>query len=143
MVTPQNFQVSYNAMKVESIPELYLRLPESERLIVDVLRQLIKDHLPEHCREKLSWGVPVFKGNKTICIVWPASVPRGGISEGVLLGFWYGNRLDDADNCLTHGTNKQIFYKIFREPEEIDGPAIVKLLKEAVQLDQSFTRKRK
>jgi len=54
-----------------------------------------------------------------------------------LLGFWYGNKLKDVDHYLTHGTNKQIFYKIFYTPEEIDEKAIVKLLKEAVSLDNA------
>jgi hypothetical protein len=130
-------------MRSHSIADLYMQLPASERLIVDVLRQLIKDNLPPSCREGMSWGVPVFKGNKTICIVWPATVPRGGIKEGVLLGFWYGNRLNDVDHYLKSGTNKQIFYRIFHRVEEIDQHAIVKLLKEAVRLDHSFAKKRK
>jgi len=56
----------------------------------------------------------------------------------VLLGFWYGNKLTDADNYLTHGTNKQIFYKIYNDVEEINVKAVVKLLKEAVTLDRSY-----
>jgi hypothetical protein len=60
----------------------------------------------------------------------------------VLLGFWYGNRLKDADSFLTHGTNKQIFYKIYHAPEEIDDRPIKKLLKEAIKLDNSFKKVR-
>jgi hypothetical protein len=82
-----------------------------------------------------------FMATKGICMIWPAAFPRGGIKEGVLLGFWYGNRLNDEDNYLTHGTNRQIFYKIFRSAEEIDEPAIVKLLKEAVKLDKAWKMK--
>ena len=104
--------------------DLYGLLPETERIIVDVLRQLIIDHLPAY-----------FYGKKGICIVWPATIPRGGIKSGVLLGFWYGNRLKDVDNYLTHGTNKQVFYKIYKSPREINTKAIVKLLKEAVLQD--------
>ena len=73
---------------------------------------------------------------KVFCIIWPATVPRGGIKKGVLLGFWYGCKLIDKDNYLTHGTNKQIFYKIFNSPEEINSKAIIKLLKEAIKIDQ-------
>ena len=130
-------------VKPHSIAELYRQLPENERLIVDVLRQIIKDNLPDHCREALSWGVPIFKGNRSICIVWPATVPRGGITTGVLLGFWYGNRLEDEDQYLKSGTNKQIFYRIFHRPEDINQRAVVKLLKEALKLDLSFGRKRR
>jgi hypothetical protein len=56
----------------------------------------------------------------------------------VLLGFWYGNKLRDSDNYLIHGTNKQIFYKIFYSPEEIDEKAITRLVKEAVKLDAAW-----
>lgn len=129
--TPKRFQ---------SLAELIDFLPENERIIVDVLRQIIREHLPSYCKEKISYNVPFFHGRRGICIVWPATVPRGGIKEGVLLGFWYGNRLQDADNYLTHGTNKQVFYKIYRSPEEIDEAAIVKLLKEAVTVDKRGKR---
>ena len=128
-------------VKVRSLLHLFEMLPEEQRIIVDVLRQIIIENLPKTCKEKFSYNVPFFYGNKGICIIWPAAVPRGGIKEGVLLGFWYGNRLNDEDNYLTHGTNRQIFYKIFRSAEEIDEPAIAKLLKEAVKLDNAWKMK--
>jgi hypothetical protein len=121
--------------KIKSMLHLYEVLPDGERIIVDVLRQIITEYLPANGKEKISYNVPFFYGNKGICIVWPATIPRGGIKKGVLLGFWYGNKLRDSDHYLTHGTNKQIFYKIFYTAEEIDQKAIVKLLKEAVELD--------
>lgn len=126
-----------NRNGLTSLVQLFDRLPESQRIIVDVLRQIIIENLPRYCKEKLSFNVPYFYGNKGICIIWPAAIPGGGIREGVLLGFWQGNRLKDEDGYLTHGTNKKIFYKIYKVAEEIDEPAIVKLLKEAVQLDLS------
>jgi hypothetical protein len=123
--------------------QLFETLPENERIIVDVLRQIILENLPAYCKEKISFGVPYFYGNKGICIVWPSTVPRGGIKHGVLLGFWYGNKLKDKDNYLTHGTNKQIFYKIFQSPEEIDDTAIIKLLREAIKVDLLFLKHKK
>ena len=123
-------------MKPNTLVQLYELLPENERIIVDVLRQIIIENLPPECKEKISYSVPFFYRNRGLCIVWPATVPRGGIKEGVLLGFWYGNQLNDVDHYLTHGTNKQIFYKIYKSPEEIDEAAIVKLLKEAVRIDK-------
>jgi hypothetical protein len=124
--------------KIKSILHLYELLPDEERIITDVLRQIIAENLPAHCKEKISYNVPFFYGNKGICIIWPSTIPRGGIKKGVLLGFWYGNCLKDTDHYLTHGTNKQIFYKIFYYADDIDEDAIVKLLKEAVQLDNGF-----
>jgi hypothetical protein len=110
-------------------------IPEHDRLIVDVLRQIVKENLPHYCKEKISFNVRYFYGKKGLCIIWPSAVPRGGIKKGVLFGLWYGNRLKDVDCYLTHGTNKQIFYKIFQSVDEIDEKAIVKLLKEAIYVD--------
>lgn len=129
-------------MKIRSLLELYELLPEEERLIVDILRELIKEQLPSHCKEKISYNVPFFYGNKSICLVWPSSVPRGGIKKGVMLAFWYGNRLADADRYLTHGTNKQVFYKVYHSVDEINIKAIVKLLREAVNLDNGWKKKK-
>ncbi|HVE59764.1 MAG TPA: DUF1801 domain-containing protein [Pyrinomonadaceae bacterium] len=129
------------SIKIKSISHLYEVLPECERITVDVLRQIITAHTPATCREKISYNVPFFYGNKGICIVYPAFIPRGGIKKGVLLGFWYGCKLKDTDNYLTHGTNKQIFYKIYNSVGEINEKAIVKLLKEAVRLDEKWTDK--
>jgi hypothetical protein len=122
-------------IKIRSLVDLFELLPEHEWMIVDVLRQIIIENLPAYCKEKISYNVPFFYGNKGICIVWPSTIPRGGIKQGVLLGFWYGNKLNDVDQYLTHGTNKQIFYKIFKSVDEIDENAIIKLLKEAIRID--------
>nr|WP_295926473.1 DUF1801 domain-containing protein [uncultured Dyadobacter sp.] len=128
-------------VKISNVVELYELLPENEKLIVDVLRQIIREALPAYCKEKISYNVPFFYGNKGICIVWPSTIPRGGIIEGVLLGFWYGCKLTDEDRHLSHGTNKQVFYKIYQNVEEIDELAIKKLLQEAIKLDRSFQKR--
>ena len=130
-------------MKIRNLVDLFSILPEEERIIVDVLRQIVLEMLPGYCKEKISYNVPFFYGNKGICIIWPATVPRGGIKTGVLLGFWYGNKLKDVDNFLTHGTNKQIFYKIYQTAEQIDDRPIRKLLKEAIKLDASFKKQQR
>ena len=128
-------------VKIRSIVSLFDILPEEEKIIVDVLRQIIIENLPANCKEKISYNVPFFYGNKGICIIWPSTIPRGGIKKGVLLGFWYGNKIVDEDGYLTHGTNKQIFYKIYTSADDIDEAAIVKLLKEAVKVDNSWSKK--
>jgi len=129
-------------MKIETYLDLFAILPEDERIMVDVLREIVRETLPSNCREKISYNVPYFYGNKGICIIWPSAIPRGGIKKGVLFGFWYGNKLNDIDNFLTHGTNKQIFYKIYLTPEEIDDKPIRKLLAEAVRVDNSFKKRK-
>lgn len=131
--------MGHSSFKIKSLAQLYDILPENERIILDVLRQILIDTLPDYCKEKISYNVPYFYGNKGICIVWPSTVPKGGIKEGVLLGFWYGNKLIDEDAYLDRGTNKQIFYKIYNSVEEIDETAIIKLLNEAIELDNLST----
>ena len=125
-------------IKFKSLLEFWEFLPEKERIVVDVLRQIVLKNLPPYCKEKLSYNVPYYYGKRRICLIWPGSVPWGGIREGVLFGFCYGNRLRDPGNYLTHGTNKQVFYMIYHSPGEIDYDAIVSLLKEAVDVDNQF-----
>lgn len=122
-------------IRIRSLLQLYEVLPEDERLMVDILRQIVIDHIPKHFKEKISYNVPFFRGRKGICIIWPATIPRGGIKRGVLFGFWYGNKLNDVDQYLIHGTNKQIFYKIYYKIGEIKPRPLIKLLKEAVRID--------
>lgn len=118
--------------------QLYDAIPEDQRIIVDVLRSIVSASLPAYCKEKISFSVPYFYGHKGICIIWPAAIPRGGIQTGVLFGFWYGNRLKDRAAYLTHGTNKQIFYKIFHHPDEIDVKKLTTLLREAIAVDAQW-----
>ena len=125
-------------LKFQSFVEFWEYLPEEERMIVDVLRQIVLANLPGGIKEKLSYNVPYFCGNRRICMIWPGSIPWGGIRSGVLFGFSYGNKLRDEDNYLDHGTNKQVFYKIYHSVDEIDEQAIARLLKEAVELDSKF-----
>lgn len=129
------------AAKIRSVLQLYEAIPEDQRILVDVLRSVVTSSLPAYCKEKISFNVPYFYGNKGICIIWPAAIPRGGIKKGVLFGFWYGNRLNDKAGYLTHGSNKQIFYKIYHHPDEIDIKKLVALLREAIVLDQQWIRK--
>ena len=124
--------------RIKSLVQLYDLLPEDEKIIVDVLRHIVIDTLPSYCKEKISFNVPYFYGKKGICIIWPSTIPRGGIRKGVLFGFWYGNKLNDVNNYLVQGTNIQIFYKIYHTPEEINVREIVRLLKEAVKLDKQW-----
>ncbi len=123
-------------MKIQYVHELIGIISEEEWLILEVLRGIVIERLAGYGKEKIAYNVPYFYGNKGICIIWPAGIPRGGIKEGVLLGFWRGNELDDVDNYLTHGTNKKIYYKIYKNVEEIKVQAIEKLLDEAIALDK-------
>ena len=125
-------------MKFESYIQFWLSLPENEKIIVDYLREIILKSLPEYCKEKLTFNVPYYYGKRRICLIWPASVKGGGIKNGVLLGFAQGNKLNDPHQYLEHGTNKQIFYKIYQNLAGIEEKEIVLLIKNAVILDKGF-----
>jgi hypothetical protein len=127
-----------NGIKFQSFVEFWEYLPENERIITDVLRQIVLANLPDGCKEKLTYNVPYYYGKRRICLIWPGSVPWGGIMEGVFFGFCYGNRLEDSGRYLTHGTNKQVFYKIYKSVDEIDEIAITSLLNEALRIDNAF-----
>ncbi len=124
-------------MKIRHLHELLEILPEDEWIMLDVLRNIVINKLPKYCKEKFSHNVPYFYGNKGICIIWPATIPRGGIKKGVLFGFSQGYKLKDEDQYLSKGTNKRVYYKIFNSVEEIDAVALNKLLDEAIALDLS------
>lgn len=47
-----------NKIRFHSIVELWDSLPENERLIADVLKQIILEHLPNTCIEKLAYNPP-------------------------------------------------------------------------------------
>lgn len=126
-------------LKFQSFVEFWEYIPENERIIVDVLRQIVLETIP-WCKEKLAYNVPYFYGNRRICLIWPGSIPWGGFRSGVFFGFCQGPLLSDPENYLKHGTNKQVFYRIFHSPEEIDEHAITQLLKEAIEIDRKFKR---
>ncbi len=124
-----------NGIKFRSFLEFWEYLPPGERIITDVLRQIILENLPPDCKEKLTYNVPFYYGKKRICLIWPSSVPWGGFKKGVMLGFCQGYKLKDEDFYLDHGSNKQVFYKIFQTVDDINTKAIISLLKEAIETD--------
>ncbi len=127
-----------NGIKFQSFVEFWEYLPKEERIITDVLREIILNTLPSITKEKLTYNVPFYYGKRRICMIWPASVPWGGIKNGVLLGFSYGFKIKDADAYLTHGTNKQVYYKIYHSTDEINSKAIIRLLNVAIKFDSGF-----
>ncbi len=97
----------HSSIKIRSLVQLFDLLPENERIITDVLRQIVLENLPGYCKEKISFDVLYFYGKK---------------------GHMY-------HLAFNHATNEQIFYKIFHPSDEIDEQPIIKLLKVAVRID--------
>ena len=116
-------------------------LPPHERPIVDRLRAIILDCIP-NAREQLAYNVPYYYRNARICFIWPASVPWGNVSlNGVQLGFCKGFLLSDELNFLEKGNRKQVFTKTFFAVDDIDEALIIVYLLEAVELDRNLKQK--
>ncbi len=125
-----------------NIEEFLDFLPDDERKIVDFLREIVFECIPE-CEEKLSYNVPYFYRHSRICFIWPASVPWGNVKlEGVQLGFCNGNLLQDDINYLEKGNRKQVYSKTFFQIEDIDVDLLKAYLFDAVEVDESIYRKR-
>ncbi len=115
-------------------------LPEPELKLVNILRQIILKAIPE-CTEKLAYNVPFYYKFSRICYIWPASVPWGGITEGVALGFCQGNQLVNPDHYLSGEENKVVRSKTFRAAAEIDTELLRDFLFEAAIINEQSKRK--
>ncbi len=122
--------------KFESYVELFDSLPANEQLIVQTLKEIIEDTIPD-VKFKLSWNIPAFYKKRSICYIWPGSVAWGEMtSEGVQFGFSHANKMT-PNKYLNKGNRKQVYYKTFNTIEEVerDLDILVSLLQEANEID--------
>ena len=126
-----------------SVDEFLDFLPDSERAIVDVLRELILESIP-NCQEKLSYNVPFYYRHYRMCFIWPPAVLWGSKPiPSVEIGFCYGNLLNDEANYLERGKRKQIYMKTYQNVNEIDVDMIRSYLFDAVQVDDELHLQKK
>ncbi len=120
-----------------SLEEFLEYLPQDERSITDKLRNLVLDTLPE-IDERLSFNVPYYRLRKDICFIWPGSILWGKLKayEGVRFGFTYGHLLQDESHYFILGNRKQVTYRDFTSPREIDPELIRSFLFEAAIVDE-------
>ena len=131
-------QVSFN-----SIVEFFDFLPNGEREITLVLRDIILESIPE-VTENLSYNVPFYKRHKSICFVWPSSVLWGNKKsyDGVRLGFTNGHLIDDPLSYLDRGDRKQVSYRDFLRTDDINENLLRKYLLQAADIDALFKKNR-
>lgn len=130
----------YQNVSFQSIEEFLDYLPENERVVVNFLRELILDCLP-NCKEKLSYNVPFYSINKRICYIWPGSVLWGKKEKkGVELGFCTGYLLYDELNYLDKGNRKEVYSKRYSRIQDIDIDVVKMLLFNAMEVDTSFKK---
>lgn len=111
-------------------------LPTEEFIAIEKLRSLIKECLPDVI-EKISYNVPFYSRNKSICYLWPASVPWGKVKDGhITLGFLKGHQLPDPYNRLEKGNRKFVRTLTLNIAEDLDIEMIRFYLFEAFDLDK-------
>jgi hypothetical protein len=118
-------------IKFRNVTDFLDSLPADELKIVEVLRELVFDCIPD-CKEKLAYNVPFYYRHTRIVFIWAASVPWGAIDKGVALGFCKGTQLFDLNTT----DKKAIGRKVFQSVNEIHPTEIKQLLNEAVLLDE-------
>lgn len=123
-------------LSFSSVEDLLEHLPDDQQAIVEVLRKLILEALPQ-CTEKINYNVPFYAIHKNICFIWPSYIPWGGISEGVALGFTRGAHLSDQTKVKA-GSRKMVRTMLFHETSEINHNIIRSLLYEAELLDAAL-----
>lgn len=132
----------FQPFSFKTLDDFLEHLTEDELEIVQVLRELIFECIPE-VKEKLSYNVPFYSKHKRICFIWPASVPWGNHKqEGVRLGFANGNLMNDDIGYLDKGERKQVYTKDFMSVKEIDVDIVRAYLFEAALIDEQIKRQK-
>ena len=108
-------------------------LPEEEREVVLFFRDIILKMAPL-AKEKLSYNVPFYSLNKRFCYIWPSSVPWGGNSAGVALGFTMGDQIIDDFGLLKSGNRKHVKTYEVGSIKDIDVFAVEVYLEQAINL---------
>lgn len=130
-MAPNRFQ----PFSFDSVEEFLDFLPREELEIVEALRGIIFDSLPD-VREKLAYNVPFYYLRKRICFIWPAAVPWGAVPrDGVEFGLTSGHLVEDPTGYMELGSRKQVSIRIFHKPADIDPARIRELLSSAAEVD--------
>lgn len=126
----------------KTIEEFLEFLPAQERKIVESLRKLVFECIPD-CQEKISYNVPFYRRHYNICYIWPPSITWDGFAhEGVQFGFTHGNLLQDEIGYLERGKRKQVFWKSFFDVREIDARILQSYLHEAALIDSEKAKEK-
>ena len=128
----------------KSVEECLDYIPANELSLVTKLREIIFQAIPD-CHEKMAYNVPYYKRHANICFLWPASILWGSMVqyEGVRLGFTKGYLLVDESGYLDQGSRKEVAYKDFKHPDEIDETVLIPFLLRAADVDEELYQSRK
>lgn len=126
----------------KTVDEFLNSLPEEELKIVNQFRNIVQQIMP-HAKEKLSWNIPTYTINKSVCFIWPASVKWGKKEtyKGVRFGFMHGNLLHPKNNYFDLGKRKIVRWRDFTSIDDIDVAILTSTLYEAMFVDEQFSKK--
>ncbi len=110
-------------------------LPQQEREITTRLRNIVLGTNPSF-EEKFSYGVPYYYLKKRLCFIWPTSIPRSGLSGGVIFGLSNGVILKKKFDIISCGNNKVVGWIQYRDKNEIKAKIIKEILTEAIILQE-------
>lgn len=118
-------------------------LPKKELEVTIFLREIVLQIMP-HAKEKLSWNIPSYTINKSVCFIWPASVKWGKKEtyEGVRFGFMHGNLLNPTSQYFDLGKRKMVSWRDFKSIDEINVAILKATIYEAIFVDEQFSKKK-
>lgn len=128
----------------DSVDEFLEFIPEDELKIVEILRKIIFNCIPD-ITEKLSYNVPFYKRHSTICFIWPPSVTWGDNmkQKGVRFGFSNGYLLSDEIGYLDKGERKQVYWRDFYAIKDIEIDLLKAYIFEAALIDEQKKKRGK
>jgi uncharacterized protein YdhG (YjbR/CyaY superfamily) len=128
--------------KFQDVAHCIASLPDDERIVTEYLRQLIVEHIP-NCTEKLSYNVPYYHLNKSICFLWPGSVIWGNkrMYDGVRMGFTKGHLIQNDVNYFKQGKRKYVSMRDFKTVADIDIDLVKMYLFKAIEIDEKLATK--
>ncbi len=131
----------FQNIRFSSVGDFLDYIPEEERIIVEELRNLVFECIPD-IKEKLSYNVPFYSRKKRICFIWPSSIPWGKVKEnGVQIGFTNGHLIHDYAGILEKSDRKHLHSCTFFSVDEIDFEVLRDYLFEALELDNGIKQK--
>lgn len=104
----------------EQITEYINNSPDQQREILEKVRQLIHDNVPQ-VTEEFKWSRPVFKSKKDFAYLKTAK-------SYVTLGFMDFSKLDDPENRL-EGTGKDMRHVKLKILQDVDPDLFEKWIK--------------
>ena len=128
----------------DTVDDFLEYLPDDERRIVNTLRKIVLDCMPEG-KEKLAYNVPFYYQHKRVFYIWPSSIPWGKIKEtGVVeFGFCQGIKIEDEIGFLNKGDRKEMASVKFRSLKEIDLDLLRSYIYEALFIDEQLAKEKK